>query len=213
MLTPQSGPSANGSSGGNLFVESDPEQEKLGSRRTGRPAAGTCSTPVARRGRGLVVPVKSPSATFGHSSDAARFTCPNGAIGQLPAGVSVTLRRADARAGELIRRVAARRYGALLAVVLLGVVLISVSWFGLVLRDASAARHAADRDRIVMAATVRRDQARIDALTAQLGTSQASALRRQQASAAATASWRARAQAAERKLASARRQRLRRRRP
>jgi hypothetical protein len=208
MLTPQSGRAGNGSGGGNLFVEADPDQEALGSARADRPAAGTCSAPGARRGRGLVVPVESPSATVVGSSEAARFTRSNGSIGQLSAGVSVRLRRADVRAGELLRRVAARRYGALLAVVLLGVVLISLSWLGLALRDTSAARHAPDRDQIVMAAALRRDQARIDALTGQLGTSQVSARRRQQASAAAVATWRARAQAAERKLASARRYRL-----
>jgi hypothetical protein len=131
------------------------------------------------------------------------------AIDKLSAGASVKLRRADARAGELLRRVAARRYGALVAVVVLGVVLSSLSWLGLALRDASAARHVADRDRVVMAATLRRDQDRLDALTGQLATSQVSAGRRQQASVAAIATWRARAQAAERKPASARRQRLR----
>lgn len=201
MLTPRSRPSGNGSGGGNLFVEADPDEEALGSARADQPAATTCSTPGARRGRGLVIPVESPFATVVPSSEAARFTRPNGGIGQLSAGVSVKLRRADARAGELLRRVAARRYEALLAVVVLGVVLISLSWLGLALCDASAAKHAADRNQIVMAATLRRDQARIHALTGQLATSQASA--------AAVATWRARAQPAERKLASARRQRLR----
>ena len=209
MLIPQSGPARNGGDGGNLFVEADPDQEALGSAGAERPAASRCSPPGTRRGRGLVVPVESPSATVVRSSDGARFTRANGGIGQLSAGVFVKLRRADARAGELLRRMAARRYGALLAVVVLGVVLISLSWLGLALRDASAAQHAADRDQIVIAATLRRDQARIDALTGQLGASQVSARRRQQTSAAAVASWRARAQAAERELASARRQRLR----
>ena len=187
MLIPQSGPAGNGSGGGNLFVEADPDQEPLTSARAERPAAGTYSRNGARRGRGLVVPVKSPSATLVRGSEAARFTRPNGAIRQLPAGVSVKLRRAYANAGEIFRRVAARRYRALLAVVLLGVVGISLCWLGLALRDASVARHAADRDQIVMAATLRRDQARLTALTGQLGTSEVSARRRQQASAAAVA--------------------------
>ena len=207
MLTPQSRPSGNGSSGGNLFVEADPEQEALSSARAERPPARTRSTPGVRRGRGLVVPVESPSATVVHSSEAARFTRPNGGIGQLSASVSVKLRRADAGAGELLARVAARRYGALLAVVLLGLVLISLSWLGLALRDTSAAHDAAERDQIAMAAGLRRDQARIDAMTDQLAASRVSARRRQQASAASVATWRARADTAERKLASAGRRR------
>jgi GTPase involved in cell partitioning and DNA repair len=201
MLMPQSGPAGDSGGGGNLFVEADPDQEALGSVGAERLVASRCGPPGARRGRGLVVPVGSPSGTVVRTSDGARFTRANGGIGQLSAGLSVKLRRADARAGDLLRRVAARRYGALLAVVVLGVVLISVSWLGLALRDASAAQRAADRDQIVMAATLRRDQARIHALTGQLATSQASA--------AAVETWRVRAQSAERKLGSARRRRLR----
>ena len=207
MLTPQSRPSRNASGSENLFVEADPEQEALSSARAERPPTGTRSTPGARRGRGLVVPVESPSATVIRSSEAVRFTRPSGGIGQLSASVGVRLRRADACAGELLARVAARRYGALLAVVLLGVVLISISWLGLALRDAAAAHDAVERDQIVMAAALRRDRARIDALTGQLAASQVSARRRQQASAASVATWRARVHTAERKPASARRRR------
>lgn len=207
MLTAQPRPSGNGDGGENLFVEADPEQEALSSARAERPAASTWSTPGTRRGRGLVVPVDSPSAPVVRGSEAASFTCPSGGIGQLSASACVRLRRADARAGELLRRLAATTYGALLAVVLLGVVLVSLSWLGLALRDASAAHDAAERDQIALAAALRRDQARIVALTGQLATSQVSARRRQQASAAPIGTWRARAHTAERKLASARRRR------
>jgi hypothetical protein len=52
-----------------------------------------------------------------------------------------------------------------------------------------------------MAATLRRDEARIDELTGQLGNGKS------HASPAVVATWRARAQTGERKLASPRRQR------
>ena len=94
------------------------------------------------------------------------------------------LRRADACAGELLARVAARRYGALLAVVLLSVVLISLSWLGRALRDTATARIRVEHDQIVMAVALQRDRARVDALTGRLAASQVSAGRRQQASAA-----------------------------
>jgi hypothetical protein len=55
MLTTESGPSANGSSGGNLFVEADPERETLGSPRTERPAASTCSTPDSATWRVVLI--------------------------------------------------------------------------------------------------------------------------------------------------------------
>lgn len=205
MLTPRSRPSGNGSGGGNLFVEADPEQEAINSART-EWLAGTRSAPGARRRRGLVIAVESPSAAVVSSSE-ARFTRTNGGIGQLSAAACVKLRRADAHAGELLRRLTTRRYAALLAVVLLGVVLISLGWLGLAVRGASAAQHAAERDQIAAAAALRRGQASIDALTGQLDTSEVGARRREQASAAAGATWRARAHTAERKLASARRRR------
>jgi hypothetical protein len=81
MLTPRSRPPGNGSGGENLFAEAD--EEALGSARADQPAATRCSTPGARRGRGLVIPVESPSATVVRSSDGARFTRANGGIGQL----------------------------------------------------------------------------------------------------------------------------------
>ena len=76
---------------------------------------------------------------------------------------------------------------------------------GLAMRDASAARGAAERERIAAIAALTRDQTRIDGLTAQLDRASVIALRREQASATALASWQLRAREAERRLARARR--------
>jgi hypothetical protein len=98
-----------------------------------------------------------------------------------------------------------RAYGGLAAAGLLTVMLISLSWLGLAVRDASAARGVTERQRIAAIATLTHDQHRIGGLTAQLKQASVIALAREQASAAAVASWRLRAQLAERMLARARR--------
>ena len=209
MPTPhQQGPSANGASHANLFVEADPDHEAFESRRSQRRA--TTSTRIAapaRRGRGLVIPVDTPRAAAGRNSDAARFTLPDGRIAGLPTVARQSMRRVDVRAGELVRRVAARPYGALVALALLGAVLLALSWLGLALRDASAGRHAAERRQITATTALKRDQARIDELIAQLGRAERTDLRLQRASAAAATAWRIRAQNAERKLTLADRRR------
>ena len=96
-------------------------------------------------------------------------------------------------------------YGALVATALLAAMLISLSWLGLAVRDASAARGAAEQERIAALAALKSDQTRIGGLAAQLEQASVIALRREQASAAAVASWQLRARVAERRLARARR--------
>lgn len=93
----------------------------------------------------------------------------------------------------------------LAAAVLLAVMLISLSWLGLALRETSAARSVAERQRIAAIATLTHDQIQVGGLTAQLEQASVIALAREQASAAAVASFKLRAQIAERMLARARR--------
>ena len=145
-------------------MEADPEQR---SERRAQTRTGAAHRP--RRGRGLVIPVDRPSGPAIPDPDVGRFTRPTGRIGRLSASAHVQLRPADVRAGALLRRLAATRYGALVALAAVAAVLLALSWLGLALRDASAGRHAAERARSAAAAALRRDQARIDALSAQLG--------------------------------------------
>jgi hypothetical protein len=195
----QPNPSLNGTVRRNLFVEADPDRDAFGSPRSHRRArASTRST--LRPGRGLVVPVAPSSAATVGRSDAARFTRPNGTINRLGVIVGRRLRRADVRAGGVLRRLAARRYAPLVALALLAAVLIAVSCLALALRDASAARHAAERDRLSAVAALRRERARIDGLSSQLDEADLTARHRERASAAAAPGWRIRAQPAEREL-------------
>lgn len=192
----QTSPSANGA--GNLFVEADPEHR---SAPTAPPRGGTAQRP--HRGRGLVIPVEPTAGRALPGPDAARFTRPSRG-GRLAAGAHMRLQAADARAASLVRRLAATRYGALAAAATVAAVLLALSWVGLALRDASTARHSAERARTTATAALTRDHTRIAALHTQLVTANANARRNQRASAtarAATAAWRARAIAAEHKLA------------
>lgn len=200
MPTPhQQGPSANGASHANLFVEADPDHEAFESRRSQR-LATTSTAARARGGRGLVIPVDTPRAAAVGNSDAARFTRPNGRIARLPTVARKSMRRVDVRAGELLRRVAARPYASLVGLALLGAVLLALSWLGLALRDAASGRHVAERRQITATTALRRDQARIDELIVQLGRAERTDLRLQRASTAAATAWRIRAQSAERQL-------------
>ena len=207
MLTPrQSGPSRSAASGRNLFLDADPDEDALPPGRSDEHRArGGRSGGRRRRGRGLVVPVGSSSSPTGAGRDAATFTRAHPGAGRLAAAARARLRRADVRAATLLRRLAARRYGELVATTLLAAMLISLSWLGLAVRDASAARGAAERERIRAIAALRRDQVRIGGLAAQLEQTSVIALRRERASAAAVASWQLRAHEAERRLDRARR--------
>ena len=191
----QTSPSANGA--GNLFVEADPAQRSAPTA----PTRGSTAQQL-RRGRGLVIPV-DPTGRALPGPDAARFTRPNRG-GRLAASAHTRLQAADARAATLLRRLAATRYGALVAAATVAAVLLALSWVGLVLRDASTARDAAERARTAAVAALTREHTRIAELNTQLVTATATARRGQRASAtarAATAVWRARAIAAEHKLA------------
>jgi hypothetical protein len=133
------------------------------------------------------------------SPGAVRFTRPNRRIGRLSTSAQARLRAADARAGVLLRSLTARRYAPLVAAMTLAAVLIALSWLGLALRHASAARDSAERARIAAATAVSRERARIAGLTAHLTRTEATARHRQQPSATVTATSRVRAIAAERK--------------
>ena len=206
MLTPrQSGRSRTAASARNLFLDADPDESALAPERSGQQRA-RASRPgrEPRPGRGFVLPVVSSSSPTAAGRDAATFTRTRLGAGTLATAVLARLRRADARAAALLRGLADRSYGGLAAAALLAVMLISLSWLGLAVRDASAARGVAERERIAVIAALTRDQIRIGGLTAQLKQASVIALAREQASAAAVASFKLRAQLAESRLAHAR---------
>ncbi len=206
MLTPRPpSPSRTAANATNLFLDADPDEHALAPERSEQHRART-SRPgrKGRRGRGLLMPAGSSSSPTAAGGDAATFTRARLGAGTLVTAMLARLRRADARAATLLRRLAASRYAGL-AAALLAVVVISLSWMRLAVRDASAARRVAERERIAAIAALTRDQARIDGLTVQLDRASVIALRREQASAAALASWQLRARVAERRLARARR--------
>ena len=207
MLTPrQSGRSRTAANAMNLFLDADPDEHALAPGRSEQQRART-NRPgrQRRRGRGLLTPVGSSSSPPAASRDAATFTRTRLGAGTLATAVLARLRRANAHAATLLHRLADRAYGALAAAVLLTVMLISLSWLGLALRETSAARSVAERQRIAAIATLTHDQHRIGGLTAQLKQAAVIALAREQASAAAIAPWQLRARVAERMLARARR--------
>ena len=109
-----------------------------GETRSVRPWAATeARAPRARR------IVLDPHAA---RRDAATLTRAHRGAGGLATAARARLRRADACAATLLRRLAERRYGALVATALLAAMLISLSWLGLAMRDASAARGAAEQE-------------------------------------------------------------------
>jgi len=150
---------------GNLFLEADPAQP------TSHRPASVRHPRHASRGRGLVVPLEAslPNVTvFSQRADAASFTRPTTRLGRLQTRTREQARRADENARRLMAAVTARRYTPLLALALVGALLLAVSWIGLALRDASVARHSANRRAAAAVATAARDQARISALYALL---------------------------------------------
>jgi len=207
MLTPrQSASSRSAASPTNLFLDADPDEGALSRERSQQHRARRGRSGRGRRAsRGLLVPVGSSSTAHAARRDAATFTRAHRGAGALATAARARLRRADARAATPLRRLAERTYGALVATALLAAMLISLSWLGLALRDASAARGAAEQERIAALAALKSDQTRIGGLTAQLEQASVIALRREQASASAVAFWQLRAREAERRFARARR--------
>jgi hypothetical protein len=150
MLTPrQSGRSRTAASARNLFLDADPDERALAPERSEQQRARASRPGRERRPvRGLLMPAGSSSSPTAAVRDAATFTRTRLGAGRMATAARARLRRADARAAMLLRRLAARRYGGLAAAALLAVMLISLSWLGLALRDASAARSVAERERI-----------------------------------------------------------------
>ena len=149
--------STNGHKTGNLFVDGDPDQVLL---RSGR-RTGTAVRP--RRGRGLVVRLDPPAP----ATDAVRFTLPSGRLARMSAARG-KLGQADGRAAELLRRLAARRYGALSAFVAVAAMLLALSWLGLALRNSAAAHHKAVRRETAATAAIEADRSRIASLNVEL---------------------------------------------
>ena len=152
----------------NLFVEADPDLDALidstadSPTRTGRRGG-------RRRGRALVVLAekrRSPHARRAH--DVERFAGPNGGVARLLAVARDALRQADAAAGRRLRGLADRPYQALAAIVALAGLLIAFSWLVLDVRDTSRARAAADGRLARTTAALRYEEARIEALSAEL---------------------------------------------
>ena len=150
--------SGNGDGTGNLFVDADPERFSPGAG--GRTATAT----RARRGRGLVQRLDPPAPT----PNAARFTLPSKRLARARATAHARIRRADMRAAALLRRLAARPYGALAVFAAVAAMLLALSWLGFALRATAAAHRKAVQRQDRTAAALTADHARIAALSAQL---------------------------------------------
>jgi hypothetical protein len=114
---------------------------------------------------------------------------------------------ADRNARRLLAQLAARPYGALIALIAVAVLLLAISWLGLSLRAVAGERDLAQRQQRAAAVALDHARGRIHALATQRDRAAAAAqtARRQQAgTAAALARWRTRAGTAERPLARAR---------
>jgi hypothetical protein len=136
--------SSNG--GGNLFLEADPDTSPA--QANSHHPRGSSRRRHTARGPGLIAPVSRSSpngAAANNRSDSAAFTRPAKRPGGLQAKAREHLRRADANARRLVAQLAARPYRALLALAMVGATLLALSWMGLALRNAAAARHNANR--------------------------------------------------------------------
>ena len=148
----------------NLFVEADPVLDTLAQSTADEQARSG-----HRRGRGLVVLVEQDRAPHGAGAhDAERFTRLNGNGARWRAAACHSIRQADAAAGQLLRDLASRPYRALVTTVALTLLLFAFSWLVLDVRDISTARGAADQRLARNDVTLRHQQARIKALTAEL---------------------------------------------
>jgi hypothetical protein len=157
--------SANGSR--NLFLDGDPEAV-VARAPTARAAPGPTRTrrivPIAASSPGTAAAPARPNP--------ASFTRPRALTGAATRGY---LERADANSRRVATQLAARRYAALAAMVLVAAMLLGLSWLGLSLRDATTSRDNAIRRAKTEAALVKHDHARIAALTGQARTAQAGA--------------------------------------
>ena len=150
----------------NLFVDADPDLDALappGADERAPRAAGR------RRGGGLVVLAEQHRPAHStRAGDAERFTRPDGSVPGLRAAAIDRLQRADAAAGRLLHGVAARPYRALVMIVAVAGLLVAFSCLVLDVRDTSSARAAADGRLARNAATLRYQEARIQALNTEL---------------------------------------------
>ena len=150
----------------NLFVDADPDLDALAPSRADERAGGAAGR---RRGGGLVLLAEQHRSGHGtRPGDAERFTRPDGSVAGLRVAAIDRLGRADAAAGRMLHGVAARRYRALVMIVAVAGLLVAFSWLVLQVRDLSSARAAADARLARNAATLRYQEARIQALSAQL---------------------------------------------
>lgn len=153
----------------NLFVEADPECDELSSPPAGSSSAiDTRSAGGLRQRRGLVVPVDASSMASAAQPDAGRFTRGTNGFGRLRAFVEHKLQYADVAAGRVLRRLASRRYGALIAGAALGGLLVALVWAVLAVREASTAHVTSEQRLARAAAALRTDRARIGALATEL---------------------------------------------
>lgn len=150
----------------NLFVEADPDLDTLAQSQAGEPAR----TDGARRsGRGLVVLVDHDRSPHGpRARDAERFTRLNGNAAHWRTAACRAIGHADAAAGQLLRGLAARPYRGLLTIIALTLLLFAFSWLVVDVSDISTARRAANQRLARNDITLRHQQARIGALTAEL---------------------------------------------
>ena len=181
--------SSNG--GGNLFLEADPDTSPA-QANSHHPRGGNRRRRHSARGPGLIAPVSRSSPSRAAASDwpdSAAFTGPAKRPGGLQAKAREHVRRADANARRLVAQLAARPYRALLALAMVGATLLALSWMGLALRNAAAARHNANRraasaasalkhERNLAATAIHHDQTRIATLYSQLEQARAAQLQR-----------------------------------
>jgi hypothetical protein len=152
----------------NLFLDADPDLDAL-AQPTADGRARTAGRGQRRRGRGLVVLAEQdrlPEPMRAH--DAESFTRRHGNATRLRRATRHALRQADAAAGRLLRGLAAKPYRALVTIVALGLALVVFSWRALEVPGTSTARATADGRLARNAATLRDEEARISALTAEL---------------------------------------------
>jgi len=170
------------SNGGNLFLEADPDASRAPANSHSHHPHRARGRRHAARGPSLIVPVDASfpdQAAANDHPDSVAFTRPGKRPGGLPGQIREHLRRADANARRLVAQLAARPYRALLALALVGATLLALSWMGLALRNAVAARHDANRraatatsalnhERGSAANAIQHDQIRIATLYAKL---------------------------------------------